>query len=467
VHPNGGDQLRSERPRIAAHPRRGVAPGWRPAAHVDPGNVRLGLLLLLVTVLLGCSSAGTGSRDSGSAKEAEASAATTVVVLGSWEPSELAVLQDVVAPFEARTGYKVVFTITRDLRPVLEASLAADDPPDIAGLPGPGYLATLARAGHLVDLGNVLDPGVYKRDTAPAFVHLGTVDGTLVGAFLKGTVKGLLWFNPAVYADGPFDSWAALQHDAITRHEDVRPWCIGLESDEASGWPGTDWIEDFLLRQSGPQVYDDWVAGRVKWTSPEVRWAFESYGTVVGELDVAGGIQGALNTHFSRAGDGLFTDPPACLFVHQGTFMATFLDEAVRREGGQYAMMPFPDIDPRFSGALVGAGDLIALMRDTPPGRELLEYLLSAEAQKILVSHGGALSGNMTLTDYPDDVLRQQAELLASARIFRFDASDAMPEEMGRAFWQAVLDYTTDQSRLDGILVGLDAVQLRAYATDG
>ena len=147
--------------------------------------------------------------------------------------------------------------------------------------------------------------------------------------------------------------------------------------------------------------------------------------------------------------------------------MATFLDEAVEREGGQYSMMPFPDIDPRFAGALVGAGDLIALMRDTAPGRELLEYLLSAEAQAILVSHGGALSGNITLTDYPNDMLRQQAQLLADARIFRFDASDGMPEDMSRAFWQAVLDYTADQSQLDGILIGLDAVQLRAYATDG
>jgi alpha-glucoside transport system substrate-binding protein len=424
-------------------------------------HTRLVPALLVVAAILGCS--GGGPDDSTSL---ESGSPTTVVILGSWEPSELAILKEVVAPFEARTGYDVVFTITRDLRPVLEASLAADDPPDIAGLPGPGYLAALARAGHLVDLGTVLDPGVYKRDTAPAFVHLGTVDGKLVGAFLKGTVKGLLWFNPAVYDDGPYGSWAALQHAAITRHEDVRPWCIGLESEEASGWPGTDWIEDFLLRQSGPQVYDDWVAGRVKWTSPEVRWAFQSYGTVVGELDVAGGVEGALETHFSRSGDGLFSDPPACLFVHQGSFMSTFLDESVRREGGQYSMMPFPDIDPRFKGALVGAGDLVALMRDTEPGRELLEYLLSAEAQAILVSHGGALSGDITLTDYPNDLLRQQARILADAQIFRFDASDGMPEEMSRAFWQAVLDYTADQSRLDDILAGLDAVQARAYAAD-
>ena len=238
---------------------------------------------------------------------------------------------------------------------------------------------------------------------------------------------------------------------------------MGLESAEASGWPGTDWVEDFVLRQSGPQVYDDWVAGRVRWSSPEIRWAFQSYGTVVGERDVNGGVKGALETHFSRAGDGLFTDPPQCLFVHQGTFMASFLDEAVAEHGGRYAFMRFPDIDPRFRDALIGAGDLIALLRDTPGGRELIAYLMGTEAQTILVSAGGALSGNLLLDEYPDSLLQQQAELLANAEIFRFDASDAMPEEMGRAFWQAVLDFTADQSQLDTILAGLDKVQAEVY----
>jgi alpha-glucoside transport system substrate-binding protein len=389
-------------------------------------------------------------------------ASHAIRVLGSWEPAELATMINMVAPFEKRTGYRVDFTTTRDLKGALDAGVAAGDPPDIAGLPGPGYMAELAHAGHLIDLGTVIDLGAYKRQTAPAFVHLGTVDSKLVGVFLKGTVKGLLWFNPDVYRKGPLSNWTRLQQEAMSV-EGVRPWCVGLDSGAASGWPGTDWIEDFVLRQSGPKVYDDWVAGRVRWTSPEIRRAFESYGTIVDEQDVNGGVEGALETHFSQAGNGLFTDPPQCLFVHQGTFMSTFLDEAVEDSNARYAFMRFPDIDPRFHGALIGAGDLVALLRDTPRGRALIQYLLSTEAQSILISRGGALSGNLLLEDYPDTYAQQQAKLLAEAEIFRFDASDAMPDDMNQAFWQAVLDYTADQSRLDGILARLDRVQAEAY----
>jgi alpha-glucoside transport system substrate-binding protein len=414
---------------------------------------------LLAMMALGCVAPPTADAPGSDVPESE-----VIRVLGSWEESELATLREMVVSFEARTGHRVQFVTTRDLRGAIESSLEVGEPPDIAGLPGPGYMAELARAGQLVDLGAVIDLGAYKRMTAPAFVHLGTVDSRLVGVFLKGTVKGLLWYQPEVFQSGPVADWARLQHAAMTSVPGVRPWCIGLASDASSGWPGTDWIEDFVLRQSGPQVYDDWVGGRTRWSSPEIRRAFESFGTVVGEQDVHGGVQGALETHFSRAGDGLFSDPPACLFVHQGTFMSTFLDESVASSSGRYDFMPFPDIDPRFAGALIGAGDLVALMRDTAPGRQLLSYLLGTQAQSILINAGGALSGNLLLEEYPSDILQRQARLLAGATIFRFDASDAMPESMGRAFWQAVLDFTADQSRLDEILMGLDAVQAEAYA---
>ena len=321
----------------------------------------------------------------------------------------------------------------------------------------------LVRKGKLVNLADVIDTGTYLSETAPGFVDIGTVDGKLAGVFMKATVKGLFWYNPAVIQPGKLETWDDLQHDAVTGHGAVSPWCIGLASDASSGWPGTDWVEDFVLRQSGPQVYDDWVAGRVRWSSPEIRRAFRSFGTVIDDARVAGGIEGVLRTHFSRAGDGILTDPPSCLFAHQATFMSTFLDEQVAKVGGRYDFIPFPDIEPRFSGALIAAGDLFALSSDTPGGRDLIRYLVGPQAQQLLVQHGGALSGNLRVTEYPNDLARRQAELLRTATILRFDASDSMPDVMNAAFWQAILDFTADESQLDRILAQLDAVQAVAY----
>jgi alpha-glucoside transport system substrate-binding protein len=102
-----------------------------------------------------------------------------------------------------------------------------------------------------------------------------------VGIFIKVAVKGLVFYNPEKFEAAnyevpeDFDGLNALVEQM--KEDGTTPWGIGLESDAASGWPGTDWIEDFVLRQSGPEVYDAWWQGTQKWTSPEIREAFVSF----------------------------------------------------------------------------------------------------------------------------------------------------------------------------------------------
>jgi alpha-glucoside transport system substrate-binding protein len=387
-----------------------------------------------------------------------------VSVLGSWEGPEQDAFMAMVAPFEQRTGIHIEYSSTRDLQGVVQRGIAAGDPPDVAGLPGPGFMQQFARSGGLKDLTDVIDVASYKAETIPAFIDLGTIDGKLVGVFIKATVKGLLWYDPTAWTMGAPQSWSDLLHVArMTTTADTKPWCVGLDSGASSGWPGTDWIEDFLLRQSGPGAYDRWVAGQLAWTSPEVRAAFVSFGQVVADGAVYGGTSGALTTHFSLAGAPLFDRPPGCYFLHQGSFMASFLADDPRHPGASFDFFPFPDIDPRWSGSLIGGGDLLGLVRDRPQARELIRYLVTPEAQTIWVKQGGALSSNLRVDAYPDERTAREAKLLASANHLRFDASDAMPDELNAAFWQAVLDFTKYPDRLDTILAHLDSVAAKSY----
>ncbi len=441
--------------RSAAAPRwtRLVARTIAPTGHA--AWARPFLALLVVLAVAACSAPAAADGVTGG----------TVSVLGSWEGPEEAAFMAMVAPFEAHTGIRVVYSATRDLAGELERGIAAGDPPDVAGLPGPGALTQLARTAALKDLTEVIDATTYKSQTIPSFVSLGTVDGRLVGVFIKATVKGLLWYDPSVWTLGTPRTWDELSQVArIAATEETRPWCVGLESGAASGWPGTDWIEDFLLRQSGPDAYDRWVAGDLPWTSSEVRNAFAAYGQVVADGAVAGGEAGALTTYFATAGRPLFTRPAGCLFLHQGSFMAPFLKDDPVHPAASFDFLPFPDVDPQYAGSLIAAGDLMGMIRDTPQARALVRYLVTAEAQSIWVKRGGVLSGNVRVDSYPDEISAREAHLLASATHVRFDASDAMPATMADAFLQAVLAYTRDQDRLDAILGRLDAVRASAYA---
>lgn len=403
--------------------------------------------------------AACGDDDDG---DGSGSGSGTVSVIGTWGGDEQDAFLQMVAPFEERTGITVEYTGTRDLNAVLTTGVASGILPDLAGLPGPGQMREFAQRGALIPLNDILDIDTYQAETSPGFVELGTVNDEIYGVFIKAAVKGLIWYNPAHYSGEAPSSWDELMSVAAAEASgDTAPWCVGLESGAASGWPGTDWIEDFVLRQSGPDVYDAWTFGEHAWNSPEIRAAFEAYGEVIENSH--GGSGYVINTNFDSAANPMFEDPPGCLFHHQASFITEFFQNQGGAGPDDYDFFLMPDVDPQYSDAMTGAGDLFGMFNDTPEARQLMEYLVTAEAQSIWVGIGGAISGNTTVTNYPDEISGRSAELLGQAEVFRFDASDLMPEAMNNAFWSAMLEYTQNPGRLDQILDNLDSVQSSAY----
>jgi alpha-glucoside transport system substrate-binding protein len=413
-----------------------------------------------VAVVVGAAALIVGACSNGGG----ASGGKSVTVIGTWGGDEEKAFKEMVKPWETSTGNTVKYTGTRDLNAVLTTGVASGVLPDLAGLPGPGQMVEFAKGGSLKPLDDVLDIAKYKEETAPALVDLGTVDGKISGVFIKAAVKGLIWYNPKVHdwSSSVPTTWDDLKTQAAANKGDANAiWCVGLESGAATGWPGTDWIEDIVLRQAGPDVYQAWWQGTQKWTSPEIKAAFETFGDVI--ADTNGGSNTALTTAFQEGGDGLFATPPGCVFHHQASFitgLGKFKDAAA---GTDYNFFPFPDIDAQYSGAVEGAGDLFGMFHDTAEAKSLMKYLVTAEAQDIWVKIGGALSANKNATSYPDDIAKRSAELLTNAKTFAFDASDLMPTAMNAAFWTAIVDYTKDPSKLDTILADLDKVQTDAY----
>lgn len=396
----------------------------------------------------------------------------TVTVLGVWGGSEQDSFLAMVKPFEDATGVKVEFTGTRDLNAVLTTQVQGGNPPDLAGLPGPGQMAQYARDGKLVDLSNVLDVSTYESQYAKTWLDLGTVDGQLVGIFIKAAVKGLIWYDPKVWQANDFQipqTWdETMSLSQQMADSGTTPWCVALESGAASGWPGTDWLEDIVLRQSGEQAYNDWWQGKLAWTSPEIKQAWETWGKIVADPKmVYGGANTMLTANFGDVGTPLFTDPPGCYMAHQASFITDFFvqNNPDLKPVDDFDFFGFPPFNPDTPVSTEIAGDLFGMFNDTPQARALINYLTTPEAQAIWVQRGGAISPNQAvpLSDYPDELSRKAAERLTSAEIAVFDASDMMPEAMNSAFWKAILDYVQTPDSLDNILQNLDSVQTDAY----
>src|SRR6185437_2979595 len=120
-----------------------------------------------------------------------------------------------------------------------------------------------------------------------------------------------------------------------------RPWCMGMGSTPTSGWPGTDWIEDILLHEFGADIYQQWSSGRLPWTSPQIREAWERWGTITATVD----RRSVLLTDWSDAGRPMFANPtPGCFLDHEPSFaIANYqtYDKALK-PGNDFDFLPFP-----------------------------------------------------------------------------------------------------------------------------
>jgi alpha-glucoside transport system substrate-binding protein len=393
-------------------------------------------------------------------------------VLAVWGGDELDNFRAMVAPFEEETGITVEYEGTRDLNAVLTTRIEGGNPPDLAGLPGPGQLLEFARAGHLIALDNVLDMELMASQYDEGFLNLATVDEQLYGIFIKAAVKSLVWYNPKAFAEAGYtvpttwDEMTALSQQMIA--DGKTPWCIGLESGAASGWPGTDWIEDIMLRTAGPDVYDQWVAHEIPWTDPAVMTAWETWGEIVATPEMVwGGSQGVLSTNFGESPFPLFEAEPGCYLHRQASFITSFIQEQYPdlTAGEDFDFFEFPPIDPAQGKPLLVAGDLFGMFNDTPEARELMQYLVSAEAQAIWAARGGFLSANKTVdpTVYPDQLTQQIGEMLTQSTAVRFDGSDLMPEAVNNAFWSGILDYVSQPADLSAILERIESTAQDAY----
>lgn len=415
-----------------------------------------------VLVAVGC---GTGTTQSGG----------TVHVLATWTGDEQASFMAVVKPFEDQTGIKVSYEASRDQDAILTSRVGAGNPPELAAAPSPQILTQFAKQGKVVALNSIVNMSDLQANTSASWIKLGEPlnDGKLYQVYSWAAVKGLIWYNPKNFSSKSYNvpkSWDDLMSlQTQIKGSGTTPWCVTVESGAATGWAASDWLKEIVLSQAGPDVYDKWVAGTQKWSSPEIKAAFTTFGNILGPGDsnVYGGANYIVATNFGDVGNPMFANPPKCYMLNQASFITSFFTKANPnlQAGTDYNFFPLPDINTQYAGAHVVAADAWSIFKDTPQARQLLNYLTTAKAQDIWVKRGGKLAVNkqVSLDDYPDQLSKESAQIVVNTKIAKYDATDQMPSDMKSAAWADLVKFIQNQGQLDALLAHLDQVQASAY----
>ncbi len=378
-----------------------------------------------------------------------------LTVFGPWLGPDQETVENVLAYFAEATGADVRYTGSDSFEQQIMIDAEAGSAPNIAVFPQPGLAADMASRGFLSPLGqDVADWVVENYAAGDSWVDLGTYTGAdgkdeLFGFFYKVDVKSLVWYSPENFEDAGYEipeTMEALKEltDQIVA-DGGTPWCIGLGSGGATGWPATDWVEDMMLRTQPTDVYDQWVANEIPFTDERVIAAIDEFGAFARNDDyVAGGAGVVASTDFRDSPKGLFSSPPQCYMHRQASFIPAFFPEGtVVGEDADFFYFPsYADKD--LGNPVLGAGTLFAITDDSPAARGLMEFLKSPIGHEVWMAQTGFLTPHkgVNVDLYATDALRGMGEILLGATTFRFDASDLMPGGVGAgSFWTGMVDY--------------------------
>lgn len=400
------------------------------------------VMAVLVATMLGVACTG-GDGDAQAATDAVA-----VEVFTNYTGEDATAFRGVLEAFTEQTGVPTRHIGTSALAERLPQRIRDGDPPDVAMVPQPALLAELAADGQTVPVDDL--PADIADTMLPGTADIGMVDDRRHGVWFRVSVKSLLWYSPTGLGDlgerVPDTLDALLAQTTRLADAGATPWCVGMEALDATGWVGTDWIEDLVIRLHGPEVYDDWVAGEIPFTDPRIEEAFEAFGDIVLlPGSVHGGRRAVLGVPALEAIDGMLQDPPACVFTRQGSFQeATLPPDTTIGDDGDVAVTLLPgrgdEVPP-----IIAAGEIATTFNDDPGTQALLAYLASPAAGAAWAAlSDGFISPHAAVTgqDYRSDLDRQLAATLAEAEAIRFDGSDQMPTAVGTGtFWAGIVDY--------------------------
>jgi len=369
----------------------------------------------------------------------------SITVTSLWGGAEEENFRKVLDAFTAKTGIEVTYEgVRQDYATALQTRITGGNPPDVAIIPGIGFLRRFARDGSIKtinELGVNVDPANY----APGILEVGQVDGEQYAIMVKFNSKSTMWYRPDAFSDlgvEPAEDWDGFKQLI----EDIKaggetPLGLGVSPDD---WTLTDWFESIYVRQAGPEAYDTLFSADGDWTDQSVIDAITEMQAVLTDDNVVGGISGALGTGFVDGIGQVFSANPQAVMYYEGGFVGGIATGQVNTElqiPDDINWFDFPSING--GDAVTIGGDVIGALTTNPGVKEFIEYMTTPEAGQVWAETGAIISPirGVDTSVYPNELVQKEAEQVANATAVRFDGSDLLPAggpNLGALLQQAI-----------------------------
>jgi alpha-glucoside transport system substrate-binding protein len=421
------------------------------------GLTKLTATLAVVAMSFGLAACG-GSSDTGGAGDKNGT------VWMSVDPLVFDGLQKEIVKEAADQGITVDIQKVTDINTLIMTKIQAGDTPDIALIPQPGVVADIVSrdAAKPIDF---LDASA-TSDMVPGTLDAGTVNGTLYGLLVSMNVKSLVYYPKKAWdaagytAPDSLDGLLALT-DQI-KADGGTPWCLGIESADATGWPATDWFEDLIMRYGGADVYKQWVTHELPFDSDVVKQAADYFGKIAfTDGNVAGGKESIASTGFGDADNPMWKNPPGCWLLKQGNFIVSkdFMPaDVIANVDENIGVFGFPPATAGGDDPTLGGGDMAVMFADDDSTKAVMKIMADKQVGVQAAPSSSFISPHTSfdVSLYPNDLTRQIADVAYKSTTLLFDGSDSMPGAVGTAFWQEATAWLSGQEDIDTALKNID-----------
>lgn len=380
----------------------------------------------------------------------------------------------VVDAFEAETGVTVQRAPAQDPEWRLDQALEGDQPPQVAFISQPGPAFDLLDLGLIDDTYRVFDRAYLRQFYRPDVLAFGHPDAysylagdRSIGVVTTMSLKSLYWYAPSVFMmwglSAPASSADLSRMVAQLQRAGEPTYSFAIQSDGATGWMITDWVEDRILQSEPLATYDAWSRGRLSFRDTVV----ESTITRLIEMFnrdgmMYGGIEGVRDRQFYETLDPLVSDPPTAGMAFGPSFLAQWHTEDLDR----LSFFPTPPATPGGETRRLVGGNMFVVVEATPAARAFLRYLNRPETARLIADSlagegqiGNVVAHTAAEPDWYAEPQRSFAEIIASADVLRYDASDRMTREVGMERFLTGARSMVYGSDIIGILNSIDRIR--------
>ena len=340
---------------------------------------------------------------------------------------------------------------------------------DLAIIPNPQGVVNLGERNIAIPINNVINEKDIKNKFSNHLIQITTSkkDNNNYGLWFRLIPNSLIWYDVEKYksiGSPKFESYEDMVSFTKDFSSKEKPlWCLDIESGASTGWIATNWLEDLILHQKGPEIYDLWMNQDLLSGSDEITLSILDIGKLIFiEGAVFGGNERMIRKEFRNNYRNLVDEENPCVFSWSGHFASNYFPND-KDYSVDYDFFKFPS--EKNKDAMVGIGDALIVLNSTRETKTVINALVDDNFGKKWMSKSDSTyisaNKNSEISLLKNELTFKEAKLIKKAieqDLFRYDASELMERRIGSdSLWHAMTKYIELTSKyIDEITEELD-----------